>query len=91
MTIVVNEDRSLVINCYDRAYDISNKIEWEVNSRVVSNQSCITQNWANLKENGPYGIGNTIICRVKQHPGTPTWQEITGFVHTEEDFEFKTW
>jgi len=85
MTIVANENGILSMHCYDRSYNIDNKIEWEINSKIVSSQSCMVQNWSDLNLGGR----NIIICRVKQHPGTPRWQEIRGWVYRQEEFDFK--
>ena len=85
MAIVANENGVLAVKCYDRKVNIENKIEWEMNLKVVSNQSCTIQNWSDLDLGGR----NTIVCRVKKHPGTPRWQEIRGWVYREGDFEFK--
>ena len=42
--------------------------------------------WSDLKS----GQQNRVICRVKKHPSTPKWQEITGFVYDETDLQFRT-
>ena len=42
--------------------------------------------WSDLKSDQQ----NRVVCRVKKHPSTPKWQEITGFVYDETDLQFRT-
>ena len=92
MEIVKNSDGILTMSCMDRAYDVGNKVEWEINSKVVQNddstesESCIALNWRNELK---LGQSNTVICRVKRHPGQPKWQEIRGWVYVENQEEFR--
>jgi len=87
MTIVANEDGILSVSCYDRKYNISpDKIEWNINLKKVSNQSCVVNRWSDLNLGGR----NVIKCRVRKHPsGAPLWQEIAGAVYGEGEYDFR--
>jgi len=87
MAITANENGILSISCYDRKYNISpDKIEWNINSKKVSNQSCIVNRWSDLK----LGERNVITCRVRKHPsGAPLWQEIPGAIYGEGEYDFR--
>ena len=87
MAITANENGILSISCYDRKFNISpDKIEWNVNSKKVSNQSCIVNRWSDLK----LGERNVIKCRVRKHPsGAPLWQEIAGAIYGEGEYDFR--